>query len=70
MGYGDGKCNDCGRFMTLSGGASTACMYDFVAMELSHKHYRCARCTAKLGPIDSNARPADGDMSPYQSIHQ
>jgi hypothetical protein len=44
-------------------------MYDMTAMELSHEHYRCASCTVKLGPVHSNAKPANGDMAPYESIH-
>ena len=64
-----GRCTDCGRFMVLAGGASSARMYDFVAMEPSHDHFRCAECTKRLGPVCSNARPYNGDMRPYQSIH-
>ena len=63
------KCNDCGRFMVLDGGASSARMYDFVAMEATHDHFRCASCTVKLGPAHSNARPHDGDMRPFESVH-
>lgn len=64
-----GRCDDCGRFMSLSGGASSARMYDFVAMEPSYDHARCRKCTETIGPVQSNARPANGDMSPYQSMH-
>lgn len=63
------KCDDCQRFMSLSGGASSARMYDMAAMEASHDHARCVRCTSRMGPVQSNARPADGDMRPYQSTH-
>ena len=69
MSDANGKCDDCGRFANYSGGASSARMFDFVAMEPSYDHLRCAACTEKLGPIHSNARPANGDMSPYESTH-
>lgn len=65
----DWHCHDCGRFMALIGGASSARMFDFAAMEASHDHFRCRVCTAKLGPVHSNARPSDGDMRPYESVH-
>lgn len=62
------KCDDCGRYSGLHSGASSAEIFDFVAMCLSHQHLRCARCTKKLGPVRSNARPANGDMSPYETV--
>jgi hypothetical protein len=40
--------------------------YDLSAMELEYEHVRCFRCTKKLGPVKSNAMPANGDMSPYE----
>lgn len=64
------KCDDCGKFATIVGGASTAAMYDMVGMQLDHEHFRCASCTRELGPVQSNARPSDGDMTPYQSVHR
>lgn len=63
------KCDDCGRFTSTSKGASTADIFDFVAMGHDHTRVRCAGCTQKLGPVQSNARPANGDMSPYQTRH-
>lgn len=66
----DGKCTDCGRYMSLAGGASSARMFDFVAMEPRYDHFRCVRCTEHLGAVCSNARPHDGNMSPYQSVHE
>ena len=63
------KCDDCGRFMDPSAsGASWAYKYDMVAMECSHEHWRCSKCTDKYGPVHSNARPADGNMSPYERV--
>jgi len=62
----NGKCDDCGRFMRFDARASWAHKYDFVAMECVYEHYRCARCTEELGPVHSNARPYNGDMSPYE----
>lgn len=59
------RCDDCGRFMTPAGG-SWAHIYDMIGMGLDHEHWRCRRCTDLLGPVASNARPYDGDMSPYQ----
>lgn len=64
------KCHDCGRFMGMAGGASTAAMYDMIGMQLDYEHFRCAECTKKLGPVQTNARPSDGDLSPYQSVHR
>lgn len=61
------RCDDCGRFASTDG-ASAANIYDFVAMELSHEHFRCRRCTERLGPAVSNARPWDGDLAPYQRL--
>lgn len=62
------KCTDCGRFTAVLG--SSADIYDMVLMCLSHEHWRCLACTEKLGPVQSNARPADGDMTPYQTDHR
>lgn len=62
------KCDDCGRFMTTAGGSS-ADIYDFgPSPGLDHEHYRCNKCTERLGPAESNARPSNGDMSPYQRM--
>lgn len=69
MSEANGKCDDCGRFMKLEGGASMAHQYDMVAMECAYYHLRCAHCTADLGPARSNARPASGDMSPYECVY-
>ena len=63
------KCDDCGRFMRLDDGASTAAMYDMVGMQMSHEHFRCAGCTELLGPVQSNAKPADGNLSAYQRVY-
>ena len=62
------RCDDCGRYSGLHSGASSAMIFDFVAMEPSHEHLRCAACTKKLGPVHSNARPANGDMKPYETV--
>ncbi len=62
------RCDDCGRYSGLHSGASSAMMFDFVAMEPSYDHLRCAACTVKLGPVRSNARPADGNMTPYETV--
>ncbi len=61
-----GKCDDCGRFMRCDDRATWADQYDFVAMECIYQHFRCARCTEAMGPVQSNARPYNGDMSPYE----
>lgn len=63
------KCDDCGRFMQLSGGASSAMIFDFANMQPDYDHTRCSKCTSRLGPVRSNARPSGGDMTPYQSLH-
>ena len=63
----NGKCDKCGQFMNFEvPGASGATIYDFSAMEPIMHELRCWRCSKKFGPVYSNARPADGDMSPYQ----
>src|ERR1700761_8457696 len=62
------KCGDCGKFMRLTNGASSADIYDMVGMGLDHERYRCSLCTERLGPVQSNARPHDGDMAPYQMV--
>jgi hypothetical protein len=59
----NGKCDDCGRFMS---DGTWADIYDFVAMECAYCHFRCPRCTEALGPAQSNARPYNGNMRPYQ----
>lgn len=64
------RCDSCGRFAVLTGGASTAMMFDMVGMCPDHEAARCGACTRKLGPVQSNARPANGDMTPYQSIYE
>ena len=60
------RCDDCGRF--LSAPASWAMIYDMVACEALYEHQRCKRCHDKYGPAQSNARPHNGDMSPYQGV--
>lgn len=63
------KCDDCGRFLSYEApGTSYADKYDFVAMCCDYQHWRCSDCTARLGPVHSNARPYNGDMIPYQGI--
>ena len=65
MSEADSRCDDCGRFMSKG---SWADIYDFVALCCDYQHFRCARCTEKLGPALSNAKPHNGDMSPYQGV--
>ena len=61
------KCRDCGKFMNPEApGSSWAHHYDLVGMSLDYTHDRCAACSEKLGPAQSSARPANGDMSTYQ----
>ncbi|HUN82418.1 MAG TPA: hypothetical protein VMV81_13020 [Phycisphaerae bacterium] len=64
------RCDDCGQFTRFSkgSGASWAAIYDFAAPGLDHEHCRCRRCTEQLGPVKSNAKPWDGDMSSYQCV--
>lgn len=64
------RCDDCGRFTLLTGGVSSAMIFDFVAMCPDYEHARCPACTESLGPVKSNARPSNGDMTPYQTVHQ
>lgn len=63
----DNRCDRCNRVVFLNErGATWANTYDFVAMEPKDELLRCARCSRKAGPVRSNARPANGDMRPYQ----
>jgi len=64
----EAKCDCCGRFMKCADGASWAEIYDMVGMGLDHEILRCAECTQRLGPAESNARPYDGNMTPYQGV--
>lgn len=61
------KCDDCGKFMGKPG--SWAEIYDFVGMQLDHTHFRCERCTEHLGPVETNAKPWNGDLSSYQGVN-
>jgi len=63
------RCDDCGQFATPANGASSAMIFDMVAMCPDYDHLRCPKCTAKLGPVRSNARPSNGNMQPYETIH-
>jgi hypothetical protein len=64
------RCDDCGRFLDPHAtGVSSAVIYDLIALEPSYEHIRCQACTEKLGPTHSNACPADGDMSKYETIN-
>lgn len=70
MSDANGKCDDCGRFMKFDGRATWSHKYDFVAMCCDYEHFRCGPCTERLGPTVSNARPHNGDMSPYQGTFE
>lgn len=65
--FSQSRCDDCGRFATLDQGASSAMIFDFVAMCPSYDHLRCRSCTEKLGRVRSNAKPSNGDMAPYET---
>lgn len=62
------RCDDCGQFASLADGASSAMIFSFVDMSPDYDHLRCKKCTAKLGPVHSNARPSNGYMTPYESV--
>lgn len=62
------SCATCGRFFKSGPGCSWAAMYDMVHMQLNCEVIQCDSCTTKYGPLHSNAKPADGDMSPYEGI--
>lgn len=59
------RCSDCGSFLTRSYSWANIYAHD----GLDYEHFRCARCTSKLGPALSNARPIDVDMTPYQGTN-
>lgn len=61
------NCDICGHF--VGSGSSWAYMFSFGPLpEPSHTPVRCKRCTEEVGPIQSNARPNNGDLAPYQGI--
>jgi hypothetical protein len=63
------RCDDCGRFMNPEAqGTSTAEVFDFAAMEPSHTHWRCPRCTEKHGHAETNAMPSNGNYSQYETF--
>ena len=62
------KCIDCGKVADMCAGSSTACIYDFEAMEPSHDIFRCLSCTNEHGCAPSNARPSNNDVSGYQEV--
>lgn len=63
------KCDDCGKFMSANKGWSWAHIYDMAGWSgLEREHYRCHACTDSKGPAQSNAKPHDGDMRPYQGM--
>ena len=65
----DNRCDRCNRPVFLNERKATwANTYDFVAMEPESELLRCARCSRKVGAVRSNARPYNGDMSPYQGF--
>lgn len=67
--FGQDKCDDCGRFVRANmPGASLAEIFDFAAMQPDHTALRCPSCTNRLGPVQSNAMPCDGDLSRYQTV--
>jgi len=66
----DGKCDDCGRFISYgAAGLSWADQYTFYPPGCDYVHQRCPRCTERLGPVTSNARPHDGNMGSFQGIN-
>lgn len=63
------RCEDCGKFMSLETGASSADRYDFVSLCLDYEHFRCRSCSKQLGAVTSNAHPNDGDMRKYERTY-
>lgn len=63
------NCDVCGRFVSIEApGVSLAEIFDFVGMQPDHTRIHCPSCTSRIGPAQSNARPANGDMSPYEHM--
>lgn len=60
------KCDRCGQFIKVLSNWSWASIYDISGFCLDREDFRCEKCTNKYGAIESNARPYDRDMSPYQ----
>lgn len=67
--HGDMGCDRCARRVFMSERkASWADTFNFVAMEPESELVRCSRCTRKAGRLRSNARPANGNMAPYEGM--
>jgi len=65
----DMSCDRCNKHVFFSEKKATwANTYDFVAMEPKDELVRCSRCSQKFGRLRSNARPSNGDMSPYEGF--
>jgi hypothetical protein len=64
----DVQCQVCGHFMRCDRGASWANIYEFPNGGLDREILRCSSCTEIVGEAQSNARPHDGNMSPYQGV--
>lgn len=64
------QCNSCGRFFRYGeAGSSWAHVYDMIGHGLDRELHRCRKCTEAKGAVQSNARPHDGDMRPYQGTN-
>lgn len=66
------NCDRCGQFVGYhQPGSSYAEIYSFDpgSFGLDREVFRCPSCTLRHGPVHSNARPANHDMSPYQRVY-
>jgi hypothetical protein len=61
------KCDKCGKFINHKSKYSYADIYDYSGLvDVLH---RCEKCNLKYGNIQSNAKPYDNDLTPYQGVN-
>jgi len=61
------RCKTCGQFIKYNSGWSWALIISWFGVD--GEIFRCEKCTDKYGIIESNAKPYDGDIKPYQGIN-
>lgn len=64
------KCDICGKFIKFKTMYSWAIIYSFPYGGIEKDVFRCETDTQKYGPVQSNAKPYNNDMSPYQGINK
>lgn len=64
------RCDKCGKFIKWQSRYSWATIYSFPHGGIEGDVFRCEADTKKYGPVKSNAKPYNDDMSPYQGINE